>query len=419
MIFSPCFFASASSASSPPWTLIGTALGAAIAALAGILVARYNARQLWKKTERELGHERSRLLNERFATASQLLGSKQPAVRLAGVHAMAGLADDWEEQRQTCVNVLCAYLRMPYEPEPAADAPSEKRLSWQASREVRHTVVAVIREHLLPNAAMSWEGFDFNFTGAVFDGGSFQGAQFTDGHVTFDGARFPRGTVDFAMVHFAGASVSFRGASFTGSVVNFGGSHFSDGVVGFESVQFVDGNVNFSAHFTGGKASFQDATFKGGKVHFVALFQGSTVDFSRAQFAGGEVSYQGAAFERGKVSFWHAHFAGSAVLFRDSRFRGGKVPFVSATFERGMVDFSGARFTGSLVDFGVAEFNGGTVDFRGARFTGKGRVDLAACEVKKAQPIFDHDVWQSPPPGLLLPAPLGSTRRMGWLRRRA
>ena len=31
---------------------------------------------------------------------------------------MAVLADDWEENRQTCVDVLCAYLRMPYAPDP-------------------------------------------------------------------------------------------------------------------------------------------------------------------------------------------------------------------------------------------------------------------------------------------------------------
>ena len=36
--------------------------------------------------------------------------TRQPAaVRLAGMYAMAGLADDWKENRQTCVDVLCAY----------------------------------------------------------------------------------------------------------------------------------------------------------------------------------------------------------------------------------------------------------------------------------------------------------------------
>jgi hypothetical protein len=60
--------------------------------------------------------QRTQTLNERFSAAAGQLGSDKPsAVRLAGVYAMAGLADDWEDDRQTCVDMLCAYLRMPYE----------------------------------------------------------------------------------------------------------------------------------------------------------------------------------------------------------------------------------------------------------------------------------------------------------------
>ena len=44
----------------------------------------------------------------------------RPASACAGIHAMAGLADDWEENRQTCIDVICAYLRMPYASEPPA-----------------------------------------------------------------------------------------------------------------------------------------------------------------------------------------------------------------------------------------------------------------------------------------------------------
>jgi hypothetical protein len=74
--------------------------------------------------DRTLAEQRTRTWNERFATAANQLGSDKPAaVRLAGVYAMAGLADDWEANRQTCINVLCAYLRMPYEPDPGKDSP--------------------------------------------------------------------------------------------------------------------------------------------------------------------------------------------------------------------------------------------------------------------------------------------------------
>ncbi len=90
------------------------------------------------------GREETRLFNERFATAAGQLGSEIPAVRLAGVYAMAGLADDWTERHQTCVDVMCGYLRMPYEPKPAETAPEAKRQAFRAAREVRHTVIRLL-----------------------------------------------------------------------------------------------------------------------------------------------------------------------------------------------------------------------------------------------------------------------------------
>lgn len=40
--------------------------------------------------------EETKAFNERFATVAGQLGDDSPQVRLAGVYAMAGLADDWE-----------------------------------------------------------------------------------------------------------------------------------------------------------------------------------------------------------------------------------------------------------------------------------------------------------------------------------
>jgi hypothetical protein len=85
-----------------------------------------------------LAEQRTRTLNERFDTVAGQLGSdKPPAVRLAAVYAMASLADDWQDHRQMCVEVLCAYLRMPYEPGPGDDAPVEKRGGGRGSTEAR------------------------------------------------------------------------------------------------------------------------------------------------------------------------------------------------------------------------------------------------------------------------------------------
>ena len=301
--------------------------------------------------DKTLAEQRTRTLNERFATAAEQLGSDKPAVRLAGVYAMAGLADDWEENRQTCVDVLCAYLRMPYEPDPGQDAPEPQRLAFQAIREVRHTVIRVITAHLKKDAAVSWQGLNFDFTGAVFDGGNFGGAQFSGGDVRFIDTQFPSGTVHFNTAQFSGGVVFFDGAQFSGGTVYFR-----------------------LARFSGGEVDFNHAQFSGGEVIFrIAKFSGSQVNFRFADFSGGTVDFNGAQFSGGGVSFGGAQFSGSTVDFNGARFSGGKVWFgvdsldvadgLRAEFSGGEVSFKEAKFSGGLAYFSFADFSGGTVDF--------------------------------------------------------
>ena len=157
---------------------------------------------------------------------------------------MAGLADDWPENRQTCVDILCAYLRLPYEPDPGDEPPAE-RAAYRANREVRHTIIRLIAAHLRDDAAVSWQGLNFDFTGVVFDGGDFTDARFSGGIVDFNDAMFSGGAVDFLgasspAARSASAAPSspaaglfrprrvlrrhgrFDGAEFSGSKVDFG-----------------------------------------------------------------------------------------------------------------------------------------------------------------------------------------------------
>ncbi len=185
-----------------------------------------------------LAEQRTRTLNERFATAADKLGGdKPPAVRLAGVYAMAGLADDWPENRQTCVDVLCAYLRLPYEPDPGDNAGAEKQLDFRGSGEVRHTLIRLVIAHLKDRAAVSWQGLNFDFTGAVLDGGDFLGAKFTGGRVSFDDAEFTGGLVSFAHAGFSGGHVSFNYAKFSSGVVSFYRAGFTSGQVSFHEAK--------------------------------------------------------------------------------------------------------------------------------------------------------------------------------------
>src|SRR6516225_6302081 len=271
-----------------------------------------------EQPDRTFADQHTRTLNERFDTVAEHLGSdKPPAVRVAGVYAMAGLADDWPEHRQMCVEVLCGYLRMPYEPEPGGDAPVEKRLAFQASREVRHTVIRVIAAHLNGTAPVSWCGLNFDFAGAVFDGGDFVGAEFPGGTVSFGGAEFSGATVRFGGARFSGARVNFFLARFSGGLVDFAGAKISGGTVGFGYTKFSGGIINFTG-----------AKFSGAAVHFF----GSTFTGESPQLTGADSS-------------------GDLVFFHAVEFSGGTVSFSRAEFASEMVDFTGAGFSGGTVDF--------------------------------------------------------------------
>ena len=286
-----------------------------------------------EQLDRTLAEQRARTLNERFATAAGQLGDDKPAaVRLAGVYAMAGLADDWPENRQTCVDVLCAYLRLPYEPDPGDEAPEPERLGFRASREVRHTVIRVITAHLEAGVAVPWRGLTFDFGGVVFDGGDFSGAKFSGG-LSFIGAEFSAGTVRFDRAEFSRGAVSFGDAKFSGGTVRFDRAKFSGGRISFGGAEFSGGTVRFiGAEFSGSEVHFNGAKFSGGVVNFGrAGFSGGTVAFRSAEFSSGEVRFGGTEFSGGTVTFGRAKFSGAAVSFDRAEFSGGDVSFLSAS----------------------------------------------------------------------------------------
>jgi hypothetical protein len=124
-------------------------------------------------------------LLSRYRSASEQLDYRYSAiVRLAGVYAMAHLADDWPEQRQMCIDVLCAYLRMPIPEDGAA-----------GELQVRASIVRLIDAHVtdvkrrrIPNE-MSWSTMSFDFSGGHFQNFRMEVPVFRN-HVTFAGASF-------------------------------------------------------------------------------------------------------------------------------------------------------------------------------------------------------------------------------------
>ncbi|MGW7210036.1 pentapeptide repeat-containing protein [Streptomyces sp. NPDC054837] len=307
-----------------------------VVAGAGALVALVVAYRRQRVDEVGAHRESTRLHTERFSQAVDKLGSDSPAVRLGGVHALAGLADDAPDDnlRQTCIDVLCAYLRLPFPPDPGdppdvisageqREAHQDKKDRYRALREVRHTILRLIGDHYrIPQGThRSWQGCNFDLTGVTIDG-----------------------------------DMDFRGAMFSGGVVSFGGAMFSGGRVSFDA-----------ATFSGGRMSFENATFSGSAMSFEnAMFSGSAMFFENAMFSGGEVSFGLATFSDGEVSFGGAMFSGSVVSFDAAMFSGSVVSFYTATFSGGEVSFGLATFSGLGVSFRGAMFSDGVVSFRGA-----------------------------------------------------
>ncbi|GAA0269093.1 pentapeptide repeat-containing protein [Actinomadura nitritigenes] len=307
-------------------------LSFAVVAGLGGLVALVVAYRKQRTEENAALREDTKLHSDRFTAAVAQLGDASPAVQLGGVHALAGLADDapTRQLRQTCIDVLCAYLRLPYDPDPS-DARGEgqdpveharARAAFHAIREVRHTVIRIIGLHLRHSAAVSWQGHDLDFTDVVFDGGDFGHASFVDGRVSFRGARFVDGTVDFQSAAFRSGRVDFHAARFEGGTVDFDGAVFAGALVDFDAARFMDGTVVFQS----------------------AVFMSDAI-----------------------ILFQAARFEGGTVTFRTARFIDGRVLFKSARFIAGAIDFRKAWFNGSYVDFGIARFEGGVATFEAAQ----------------------------------------------------
>lgn len=99
----------------------------------------------------------------RYQDAAAQLGHENAAIRLAGVYAMARLADDWEPQRQTCIDVLCAYLRMPWL--------TNGEITDTREREVRRAILTSIGSRLVRDGErVSWWDLRFELTDADLPG---------------------------------------------------------------------------------------------------------------------------------------------------------------------------------------------------------------------------------------------------------
>ncbi|MBE1577743.1 pentapeptide repeat-containing protein [Amycolatopsis roodepoortensis] len=310
-----------------------------------VLVVAYRKQRLGEAAERRevaaSRREEIKLFTERFMKAAEQLGNATATVRLAGVYAMADLADESIERRQTCINVLCGHLRMHCSSEPPVDPVDLAQ--WRGERQVRHTIFRVIADHLREDAPTSWQGHDFDFTGALIDGADFHEIRVTGGNITFQEAVFPRGKVDFDGAIFSGGVIDFSNASVSGGTVNFGCVKFAGSVVHFFETEVHDGGLDFSyTRLSAGALNLDDMILSSGRIDFHnATFIGARVTFSCTKFDGAHMSFREAKFRAGSLALGDCQFSsGSSVEFGQAEFAGGYVGIHRASYSGGVLNFA-------------------------------------------------------------------------------
>lgn len=275
----------------------GLTIGAGTGGVFALLLA---VRRQWHQelsaaaTEHDAAERR---VTELYTKAVEQLGSTQAPVHMGGLYALERVAQNTPEQRQTVVNVLCAYLRMPF----TLPSTSPRRLgirrrpgaqhSYHGStqpREASTTSAGAVREelevrlaaqgiltmHLQPGFDTFWEDIDLNLANATLISLDLSGCRAR--YVTFDRATFT-GSIACHVAKFTGRA-SFRGAKF--DFAWFSNVEFTD-QADFSLAEFTDYSL-FGAKFAG-PAIFDRTKFTSAPLFMGCEFIGS-VSFTDAEF---------------------------------------------------------------------------------------------------------------------------------------
>lgn len=290
---------------------------------------------------------------KRLGDATVQLGSDKAAVRVSGVYSLCHLADEWPEMRQTIANILCAYLRMPFD-SAEASAPNEALVR----RLVLEEIVARLRVPSgwpPPPAALpdtSWSMLSFDISGAYLVDATFAQVVVLGSFVA-EGARF------------AGEKVDLSGASFSGRFTNFSGAKF-------EAVDLVASKVRFD----GGAALFEGTEFHADSCDFnEARFLAGHTSFIKAYFASGDLVFDSSTFK--DASFDEARFFGGSNSWNEVQMIGDHASFVRAKFGGDETSFNPELFANYISAQG-AEFRSKQTSFEGIRVEGKTRLFEAA-----------------------------------------
>ena len=285
---------------------------------------------------------------ERYLKAVELLDSANSYTRLGGVHALVALADEYladeslsaEEKRtegQRIVDVLCAYIRSPFELAFRYDELSQDKPNPHSAYRENRQEFSVHRAELLAEAKVrqqalqeihrrlrhfsqgdrrnyvegSWSGFEYDFSNSVFfypvdmKDSWYQNSLDFSGCTYYDSAEFSGSTYE-RNAYFCDSTyydwVFFNDSTYCGDA-QWSGSTYHDSArfswsVYYGEVSFHDsvygGSVFFDQSLYYDEALFYSSTYRGEAGFDGSLYRGS-VFVSDSVFEG-EVSLYGSVF---------------------------------------------------------------------------------------------------------------------------
>ncbi|MFI5927507.1 pentapeptide repeat-containing protein [Micromonospora sp. NPDC051543] len=229
------------------------------------------------RTAEDTKHDAAeRRVTELYTKAAEQLGSDKAPVRMAALYALERMGQGNPEHRQTVVNLVCAYLRMPFNPllldstDDAAKVSIEDKERRQQEQQVRLAAQRVLSDHLRNKRVVGVED------GRIFeeDGGA---AFWPNMSINLSGAVL----LDFDFSSCSVASIRIQDARFYGAAVF--SSLISHGLADFSRTHYF-----CPAFFR--KAAFLDSRFRAAQFHYQARFDrtafGFECDFSQTTFRG-------------------------------------------------------------------------------------------------------------------------------------
>lgn len=293
-------------------------------------------------------------LRTRYAQTAEQLGSSHLPVRLAGVYSLAALADDWaaignEDERQVCIDLLCAYFRSA---QPGEDAAVKRELADATLQVIKERLVTATPQRKfwgssrirLQNAGQLpslqritlGRGGQLSITGASVNRPTYwHEIELNGGRLEVSGLRIKDWQLGIRKTRIAGGTLGLIAPEIEKNESGSSNDRQRSPIIQFRQLTMTGGLVRIYA--PGYRIRFEDCVFKAGKMSIQTRG-------NQAATVGDRVVFRGCLFETDVFALSTLQGLGNAGLTPglsttsleiggDCRFENGAAVLVSASIE--------------------------------------------------------------------------------------